>query len=174
MSNSKQAVRTAGRRISHYLFVLFPIGVALTSCGTMMALHADAPKEFARTPDLPCSWPRLYSGISLDIYAVKQNSQIGAILFWDIPLSLAMDTIVLPITAFLQIRDGSFKGAKWRCPESGSISEPTEATGRSDAAPLTLHPIPFRALIKSRICSAAASGDTTIVSIARAGETGAS
>ena len=126
MSNSKQAVRTAGRRISHYLFVLFPIGVALTSCGTMMALHADAPKEFARTPDLPCSWPRLYSGISLDIYAVKQNSQIGAILFWDIPLSLAMDTIVLPITAFLQIRDGSFKGGKWRCPESGSISEPTE------------------------------------------------
>ncbi len=118
MRKSKKPVGTAGKRLTQYLAVLFPLSLSLTSCGTIWSLRADAPKEFARATELPCSLPRMYAGVMIDMNAVKQNSQIGAILIWDIPLSLVMDTVVLPATALLQAREGSFKGAQWRCPES--------------------------------------------------------
>ena len=124
MIRSTKLVRTVRERLTHCLVVLFPVCLALTGCGTIWSLHADAQKEFARETGLPCSWPRMYAGVMIDIYAVKQNGQIGSILLWDIPLSLVMDTVVLPATALLQAREGSFKGAEWRCPDS-DLPSPT-------------------------------------------------
>lgn len=128
---SKKFVMTAGRQLTYCLIVLFVISIALTSCGTIWSLHADAQKEFAHAPDLPCSLPRMYAGVLIDIYAVKQNSQMGAILLWDIPLSLAMDTVMLPATALLQAREGSFKGAEERCPATDLPSPGTQKSAAS-------------------------------------------
>ncbi|MBN50779.1 MAG: hypothetical protein CMN85_14695 [Spongiibacteraceae bacterium] len=61
--------------------------------------------------DQPKSIPRIYSGTILDFYVVGKDlprgGQIGAFLFWDIPLSLVADTVILPYTLYTQIRYGS-------------------------------------------------------------------
>ena len=61
--------------------------------------------------DAPRYVPRIYSGTALDVWAVVSNppGQIGAFLFWDLPFSLAADTILLPYTTVTQIRSGSYR-----------------------------------------------------------------
>jgi uncharacterized protein YceK len=127
MSKSKKINRTVSRCLTYCLIRLLIItSIALTGCGTIWSLHADAEKEFARGTAFPCSLPRIYAGTMIDIYAVKQNSQIGAMLLWDIPLSLAMDTIVLPATMLLQAYKGNFRGDQARCPDTDLPSPETQ------------------------------------------------
>jgi hypothetical protein len=66
---------------------------------------------------VPSCLPRVYSGLVVDAWMVKQTvvqggegaAQGGLFAFLDIPLSLAADTLVLPFTIYQQIRFGNFR-----------------------------------------------------------------
>jgi uncharacterized protein YceK len=51
--------------------------------------------------------PRVYSGLFNDVRFVRGEYQEKGIVFWDIPFSLAADTVVLPYTMYSQLRRGN-------------------------------------------------------------------
>ena len=81
----------------------------LSGCGTIITRSQSFRTDALSESDAPGSIPRIYSGTILDVYAVSQNNQIGAMLLWDIPFSIAADSLLLPITIYEQIRYGSFR-----------------------------------------------------------------
>ncbi|NOT19800.1 MAG: YceK/YidQ family lipoprotein [Sideroxydans sp.] len=90
-------------------YLLITLVFVLTGCGTLITQthESECPADTC-FPTL-----RMYSGTYLDACAVVKDvprgGQIGAMLFWDLPFSLAVDTVILPYTTFRQIRDGSHK-----------------------------------------------------------------
>ena len=54
------------------------------------------------------SW--LYSGTQLNYYCLTEDAYegMGILCFIDLPLSLALDTVVLPYTAYKQYRYGNY------------------------------------------------------------------
>jgi uncharacterized protein YceK len=85
--------------------------------------------------DAPCKLPKVYSGTLLDVYAVKQNTQIGAFLFWDIPFSLLADTMILPLTIYEQSRYGSFQGNRCIKDAENLIKDPLNEEKPDDKLP---------------------------------------
>ncbi|OQW40251.1 MAG: hypothetical protein A4C66_02365 [Nitrospira sp. HN-bin3] len=86
---------------------------SIEGCGTIITRSNDFNEEYfkggsIRAGDHPSSLPRMYSGAWLDLWSVSHvRGTLGAMLFYDIPFSLAADTILLPLTAYEQIRYGN-------------------------------------------------------------------
>jgi len=80
-------------------------------CATVFALSPDRVEGgLYESPDSPKSFPRVYSGTIGDGYCLTHDRS-GQIGFWcllDLPLSLAADTVVLPFTAYQQVRHGNY------------------------------------------------------------------
>lgn len=86
-------------------------------CATLTTRFIDANEEFLKYEqvDGPSTLPRMYSGTWFDLsvvaYAFRGEGPRfhgSALFFWDIPFSLAADTVLLPLTAYEQIRYGNF------------------------------------------------------------------
>jgi uncharacterized protein YceK len=80
-------------------------------CATIFSLSPDRIEgDMYESWDSPKSFPRIYSGTIGDGYCVThdRSGQIGFFCLLDLPLSLAADTIVLPYTAYQQIRQGNY------------------------------------------------------------------
>jgi len=86
---------------------------SVTGCGTIIsqkgkdvfdAVSAESRQAFmcTKTP----WWPRVYSGVVFDFWAL--NDPVGALLILDIPFSLIADTLILPFTLYEQARYGSY------------------------------------------------------------------
>ena len=97
----------------HAWSVLCLLYVALLEggCATVFALSPDRVEGgLYESPDSPKSFPRVYSGTIGDGYCLTHDRS-GQIGFWcllDLPLSLAADTVVLPFTAYQQVRHGNY------------------------------------------------------------------
>ncbi len=112
--------------------VVLATALALTGCGTLVTQTRNFNKGMCDTPDV---WPipRVYSGTVLDIWAVAQGGEMGGYLFWDIPFSLIADTVILPYTAFRQIRDGSHKCASVSSQSAGGAQQSAPVDGSRPA-----------------------------------------
>jgi uncharacterized protein YceK len=103
------------------LWSLILIASLLSGCGTLMTQLPQFNRQFKKVKcgdDAPHYVPRIYSGTTLDVWAVITNppGQVGAFLLLDLPFSLAADTVLLPYTAVRQVQSGSY-----RCqPKQGS------------------------------------------------------
>jgi uncharacterized protein YceK len=51
-------------------------------------------------------WPRVYSGVVFDFWAL--GDPVASLLILDIPFSLVADTLILPLTIYEQARYGSY------------------------------------------------------------------
>ena len=98
--------------------ILVCVVATLCGCATIYSLSSDRMEgEMHEDTSHPRSLPRLYSGVVVDGYCVGQSfsegreaaGQIGFFCLLDVPLSLVVDTLVLPYTAYQQIRFGNFK-----------------------------------------------------------------
>lgn len=91
------------------VIVLIIAAAALNGCGTMMTLSMEEEKIVD-----PCkTLPRAYSGTVFDsrmIYHPEHTGSNNAEFFFliDLPLSLVLDTLVLPYTGYKQIQHGSY------------------------------------------------------------------
>jgi len=99
-----------------FVVVLFPL-LLLTSCGTLIS--QQIPVQDCNKFDGPL--PNIYSGVILDArvafhykcvmnqckyFNYEGNDNVGLFFLLDMPLSLALDTALLPFTAYRQIRYG--------------------------------------------------------------------
>ena len=85
------------------------VSVVLHGCGTIYTVSTDSDKLKKEACNNDCSIPRVYSGTAFDICGISEEggSQGEAILFWDLLFSIPADTIILPYTFFMQIKEGS-------------------------------------------------------------------
>jgi uncharacterized protein YceK len=95
--------------ILYRAIVLIMAATALNGCGTIITLSMQE-KDIV---DHCNTLPRAYSGTVFDsrcIYHPEHKGTNNAELFCliDLPLSLGMDTIVLPYTGYKQIQHGSY------------------------------------------------------------------
>lgn len=92
--------------------VIIAIVIGSTGCGTMLTLTCNPEKidpEFKH-----CMLPHIYSGTFYDVTCQwgppldeGPADSVKAMLFWDIPFSIATDTVVLPYTIVKQVKDGN-------------------------------------------------------------------
>jgi uncharacterized protein YceK len=87
-------------------------GVQLAGCAAVFTLSSDRVDGWMyEDRKLLQTLPRLYSGVLFDGWCITHAGQ-AAEAFWmcllDLPLSLAVDTVVLPYKAYKQIEYGNF------------------------------------------------------------------
>jgi uncharacterized protein YceK len=89
--------------------------VCQMSCATIMTLSSDDVEgQMYEHSGIPGSRPRVYSGVYEDGWCITHTNdrpdvgQIGIFCILDLPLSLFADTVVVPYTAYEQIRFGNF------------------------------------------------------------------
>ena len=101
--------------------------VVISGCGSIYTLSDDFEKEMSQEDSCPqdCVVYRVYGGTALDMCLLRTESagQGGAIAFWDLPFSLALDTVVLPYTVYKQATVG------------GSVSQPLGPVSACGVAP---------------------------------------
>ncbi len=86
-------------------------------CATIGTLQADlVQREMDLNPGLPQTLARPYSGTVADANCVA-HWQVAVFCFFDLPLSLVLDTVVLPYTIYQQAEHGSIKGREARSQE---------------------------------------------------------
>jgi uncharacterized protein YceK len=91
---------------------------AISGCATIYTLTADTESFHKEVCANNCSTvPRIYSGTIMDLCGVftPDGGQGSAIMFYDLFLSLPLDTVVLPYTIYGQITEGSLS-KKSECP----------------------------------------------------------
>jgi uncharacterized protein YceK len=97
---------------------------SIESCGTIITRSVDRSEDYPSQSsrftgwpgprmygsDVPITVPRVYSGTWFDFWAIHHvdAGMPFGLFFWDIPSSLVADTILLPLTAYEQLRFGSF------------------------------------------------------------------
>lgn len=90
----------------------------IAACGTLSTIgrdHLAAPSEGLEGSQ-PCPRvPRIYSGVFYDYCVVFKGDgsdwELTGYLFWDLPGSLVLDTVVLPYSILSQILYGDIKQA---------------------------------------------------------------
>lgn len=94
------------------LFFIFLI--AVNGCSTIYTVSTEPEILKQEACSNECSIPRVYSGTAFAVCGMtqKNSGQGGAIMFWDLFLSAPADTVILPFTAFMQIKDGSISNRK--------------------------------------------------------------
>jgi uncharacterized protein YceK len=100
---------SASRRHRHV--ALAALALSCGGCATVYTLSSDRVEgTMQEDRSLPRSFPRVYSGVLGDGWCVAHSpsAQPGFFCLLDVPLSLALDTVVLPYTAYQQIRFGNF------------------------------------------------------------------
>jgi len=79
-------------------------------CGTVLTVVHETREDIKRTGpgvEEACSIPNMYSGTALDLCVLRYGTDnFQALSFWDMPLSFAADTLLLPLTIYLQLRYG--------------------------------------------------------------------
>lgn len=99
------------------LALLFLVPPLWGGCSTVFTRNIDLNEDTLRYDhslnDEPATVPRIYSGTFLDLGILAswfrgKGSSDSAVLFVDLPFSLAADTVLLPLTAYEQIRYGNF------------------------------------------------------------------
>ena len=92
-------------------FVFF---IAGNGCSTIYTVSTEPEKLKEEACSNECSIPRVYSGTAFAVCGMtkKKSGQGGAIMFWDLFLSAPTDTVILPFTAFMQIKEGSISNRK--------------------------------------------------------------
>lgn len=94
-----------------------------TSCASIYTLTADSEDFYGGACTESCKViPRIYSGTVMDFCGafVGGGGQGAAIMFYDLFLSIPVDTLVLPYTIYSQFLYGNFWESK-KC-ESDQIS----------------------------------------------------
>ena len=86
---------------------------ANTGCATIIMLSSDrAEKQLydyeAEALPVTRSVPRVYSGVATDALCLWHLAPVLPLCVVDLPLSLVADTLVLPFTAWQQIKFGNF------------------------------------------------------------------
>jgi len=77
----------------------------LAGCSTVATIAGDrSPKNFCCRDG--CQIPRVYSGVANDICFIRGQGEDSALLIFDLPLSAAADTLVLPYTLVRQSKYG--------------------------------------------------------------------
>jgi uncharacterized protein YceK len=92
----------------------FIVLIVINGCSTIYTVSTE-PEILKREACInECSIPRVYSGSSFAICGIneKNSGQGGAIMFWDLLLSVPADTVILPFTAFMQVKEGSISNGK--------------------------------------------------------------
>jgi uncharacterized protein YceK len=128
------------------LALVVPLALALSSCGTLLSQAAGR----SGCGNTPATRPNVYSGFVLDVqeglryrcpatgectfFAPGPTANVELFLLLDIPLSLALDTVLLPYTAYQQAKHGNIctKGVPWPPPDH--YERPAAATG-TDGSP---------------------------------------
>jgi uncharacterized protein YceK len=82
--------------------------VFVPGCGTVIT-RAVGPNWAPPDPPLP----RVYSGVLFDLTCLWRpeayaTDTIAGFCFFDLPLSLVADTVILPLTLYEQIKYGSY------------------------------------------------------------------
>jgi len=84
---------------------LIATGLA-TGCSTVATIAGGlAPDKFHCDPNYTI--PRVYSGMANDIRFLRDGSEDGGVVIWDMPFSLVADTLALPYTIYGQARYGN-------------------------------------------------------------------
>ncbi len=93
----------------------------VSGCATAYTVSADSDTLKQEACREECTIPRVYSGTAMDLCVVTQDDtgQGGAIMFWDMLFSIPADTLILPYTAFMQVKDGSISNPQI-CSEESS------------------------------------------------------
>ena len=86
-----QKVRAAG-----WIAMLTGLMIVESGCGTLASVAGDATGRFE--PEGPHRIPRVYSGIATDWSFLSEGGEDAGVLVFDLPLSFAADTLVLPYT----------------------------------------------------------------------------
>ena len=105
------------------------VSALLYGCGTIYTVSADAENLKQEACSYDCSLPRVYSGVLFDICGITEEDagQGGAILFWDLFFSIPADTVILPYTIFMQVKEGSIANAEI-CSQETSPSKQRQPT----------------------------------------------
>ena len=81
------------------------VATMLTGCSTVATIAGDrSPKNFICQRG--CRIPRVYSGVANDICFIRGMTEDSGLLIFDLPLSAAADTLVLPYTLVRQSKYG--------------------------------------------------------------------
>jgi uncharacterized protein YceK len=94
--------------------LFFIVLIAINGCSTIYTVSTEPEILKQEACSNECSIPRVYSGTAFGICGItqKNSGQGGAIMFWDLLLSVPADTVILPFTAFMQVKEGSISNEK--------------------------------------------------------------
>ncbi len=82
------------------------VALLLSGCSTLATFPAqDESVSFSCEDN--CTVSRMFSGTSMNFCMLNRNAEGTGIVIFDIPFSLAVDTIVLPITIYTQLTYGN-------------------------------------------------------------------
>jgi uncharacterized protein YceK len=108
-------MRQVGRIRYVAVILMGLLAFSIEGCGTILTRSHDVNEEYFKgsaamgEPGGPSPLPRIYSGTWVDLWSVSHvGGTFGAMLFYDIPFSIAADTVLLPLTAYEQFRYGNF------------------------------------------------------------------
>ena len=103
---------------------VFGISIGVTSCGTFNTALQDESKVGyrMRKEETRCtSIPRMYSGVFYDLCALNSDRSVlrgpyvynvgthyAPYIFFDIAFSGVLDTVLLPVTTYTQIKEGNY------------------------------------------------------------------
>lgn len=104
-------------------FITLLITACLVSgCMSIYTLTPEFEKELLKPDPCPqgCRINRVYSGSKLGICALSSGGggQGAGIMFWDLPFSMVLDTVVLPYTIYKQATVGggiTLQGLEGEC-----------------------------------------------------------
>lgn len=74
--------KSLAKLLKYFLFANF--GLQLTACGTIISLSQN---DYS-----------IYAGVGRDFYAIQDGGILGVLAVIDLPLSFALDTLILPVT----------------------------------------------------------------------------
>jgi uncharacterized protein YceK len=83
--------------------------VVLSGCGTIYTTTFEPEIIQRESCSNNCTIPRIYSGTAADLCLVlaPEGGQGSAIMFFDLFLSIPLDTVILPYTIYGQITEGN-------------------------------------------------------------------
>jgi uncharacterized protein YceK len=92
--------------LKKYLFIA--VSTQIAGCGTIFTQYSGSG---ATDPDHFPVIPRMYSGAYFDFSCAFHSgppNNIELFCFIDLPMSMALDTVILPYTLYKQIECGSY------------------------------------------------------------------
>jgi uncharacterized protein YceK len=135
--------------------LITPCLLLLSSCGTLLSQAAGK----SGCGEDPATLPNAYSGVVLDVqqgfryrcppvgectfFSPGPSANVELFLILDIPLSLALDTILLPYTVYQQVNHGNIctRGVPGPPPERYRV-EPTDPAQPDGTTTVTVEPRP--------------------------------